>query len=319
MVLAGGLQVISEGGVRLGLGVIGMHEDRQRPSPHRVFAAWRLRFTPALAVVLSLSLAPSVAFGQAASASEDLVWGDLTFTAASAALGAITGGLGRWLNGGSFSEGFTIGSAGGALAYGGRRVAVADFAGAGIVGRQISAVGASMVANTAGGRAPLERVDLAVGPLILRFGPSETLNPQPRLVLWDAFWLISAIAEPRLQFDWRESLSYGSPVFFAPEHEVGHRAAGKHRGGLILLGQNYRPTTLEHEFVHVLQFDMVHRFWGQPLEGWALRALGVGPEISRWVELGLTGPLLGAAVKEALSLEWEQRPWEVEAEYLSRR
>lgn len=297
-----------------------MYEYRQRTFAHRVsLAAWLRRISGILAIVVGFTLAPSIAVGQAEAAPENVVWGDLTFTAASAALGGLTGGVGRWLNGGSFSEGFTIGSAGGALSFAGRRVAVADFPGAGLVGRQISAVGASVVANTAGGRLPLERLDLAVGPLIVHFALNERLKPQPRLVLWDAFWLISAIAEPKLQFDWRESLASGSPVFFAPDHLVGHRAAGKHRGGLILLGQNYQSTTLKHELVHVLQFDMVHRFWGQPLESWALRTLGGGPEISRWIAFGLTGPLLAAAVKDGLSLQWEQRPWEVEAEYLSRR
>lgn len=295
-----------------------MDEHDKRPGPHRVFAT-RSPTLAATVVLLGLSLAPSVASGQESVTSEDLVWGDLTLAVANAAIGAMTGGIGRWLNGGSFSEGFTVGSAGGALAFGGRRVGVADFPGAGLLGRQISAVGASIVANTSRGSAPLEHFDLTFGPVIVRLAPTGPLDLQPRIVVWDAVCLISAIAEPRLQFDWRASLSNGSPVFYAPHHLVGQGAAGKYRGGLILLSQDFQPTTIEHELVHVLQFDMVDRLWGQPLEDRSLKALGVPPEMSRWLELGLTGEIMAAGAKKWLSLEWEQRPWEVEARYLSRR
>lgn len=235
-----------------------------------------------------------------------------------AVLGGLTAGVGRWLNGGSVHHGIGAGLAGGALGYVGRRIAVQDFGGAGLLGRQVNAVGASLVANAAANRPPLSRLDLPLGPMVLRFEPASGWLPSPRVRVWDAVWLISGLLDSRLELDWEESVSSGAPVFRAPEHILESGAYGRYVGGVIVLGLNHRPTTLAHERVHVLQIDQLQGTWGVPLEEWAVAALPGGIAAPGWVEGGVAAPLMIWGLSEGLSLGRDRRPWEAEADFLTR-
>lgn len=88
--------------------------------------------------------------------------GDVSFLGANVILAGITAGMRQALSSGSFEEGFAKGALGGAIAYGGRRLAVRDFAGAGFLGRQLSAVGISITGNAGEGVPALSRLTLPV-------------------------------------------------------------------------------------------------------------------------------------------------------------
>lgn len=241
------------------------------------------------------------------------------FLGANALLGGLTGAVGQWLGGGSFADGFTVGVAGGVVAYAGRRVVVSEFDGAGLLGRQIGAVGGSMVANAAAGRGPISRIELPLGPMILRFEPAQTLVPQPRLLLYDAIWLASGLLESRLELDAWESLSSGAPVLRAPRHDFDTGAAGHYIGGLIVLPRRSAATTLPHERVHVLQFDYFRQLWGDPLEDWALDKLPWAVPGLHLVQPGVGVTVLWSALRLRSVWEAEDRPWEIEANFLEDR
>ena len=89
--------------------------------------------------------------------------GELAFLSGNAALGGLTAALIQELQGGSFWRAFLEGALGGAVVYGGKRIAVERFYAAGLVGRQVAAVGTSMVHNVSDGRGALERLVLPIG------------------------------------------------------------------------------------------------------------------------------------------------------------
>lgn len=283
--------------------------DRSRRPRHVFLAA---------ALSLSVVVLPSGARGQSDVGDTGHGLNHPVLLGVNAVLGGLTAGVGRWLNGGSIHQGLEVGLAGGALGYVGRYVAVQDFGGAGLLGRQVNAVGTSMVANAAADRPWLSRLDLPVGPVVLRFEPGSGLLPSPRVRVWDAVWLVSGLVDSRLELDWKESVSSGAPVFRAPDHLLEDGAYGRYVGGVIVLGLNQRPSTLAHERVHVLQFDATHGYWGRPVEDWAAEAL---PDVTvpGWIEGGGAAPLMLWMMHESLSLDWHQRPWEAEADFLARQ
>lgn len=63
--------------------------------------------------------------------------GELAFLSGNAALGGLTAALIQELQGGSFWRAFLEGALGGAVVYGGKRIAVERFYAAGLVGRQL--------------------------------------------------------------------------------------------------------------------------------------------------------------------------------------
>jgi hypothetical protein len=246
-------------------------------------------------------------------------------------LSGVTAGVMQWGRGGSFQDGFTRGAMGGAVIYTGKRLAVQDFRGAGFWGREVAAVGASVVRNAGEGRGSLERVVLPVGPVrfYLSTVPGEHLG-----VRLDAATVINAVHAmqlPELEFDAESSWSSGAIVFRArdllfatgPTHgddppEVG--AAGRTRAGVIYLsdiaGLDYRHN-LKHERIHVLQNDQFFLTLTSPAEEWALRRLPGGAALNRWVDPNLSPAVTG--ILSEVFKRYEHRPWELEAEYLARR
>jgi hypothetical protein len=274
------------------------------------------RVAAPVACLLVLLWLPGAARGQAdTGANAGTGVSDPVLVGVNAVLGGLTAGVGRWLRGGSVTKGAAVGLAGGALGYAGRRIAVEDFSGAGLLGRQVNAVGTSLVANAAADRGALSRLDLPVGPVILRFEPARRAWPVPRLRVWDAGWLVAAIVEDRLDLDWEESISSGAPVFRAPDHRL-EAAYGRYVGGVIVLGMDPLPQTLAHERVHVLQFDAIQGYWGGPGEEWVASLLPARLRPPAWIETGIGAPLLVKAVSDGLSLRWDRRPWEIEADFL---
>jgi hypothetical protein len=248
--------------------------------------------------------------------------GEVGFLGANALLGGITAGLLQELRGGSFQDGFTRGALGGALAYSGRRLAVEDFWGAGLVARQVSAVGASVVRNAAEQRPMFSRIVLVAGPLLLNIHPDSQPAVRLRMDAHTTVWMLLAVFEDRLEFDWSASFSAAAPVFRAPRHRL-EGASGITNGGVVVLGRGVESIAGEdvfaHERVHVLQRDFGRELWGGPLERWAAGLLPGGRTVVRLVEPGVAYSGMQGMLMRLFSLDWGDRPWEIEAEFLEHR
>lgn len=266
-----------------------------------------------------------------ASGSAERAWAQVTLTSEVAALGAnaLLGGLGSgiaaWLRGESFAEAFTVGAAGGAVVFVGKRVATIRVPGAGLGGRVVGAVGASMVRNAATGRGAMELVLLPVGPVTVYWKTSpDSGSVSARLNVGRAIFLGRLLAQDRLRLDWGETLSAGGPVFHAQgrviEGENGNRVGGVELWGTITLSDPALSPTMDHERllaherVHLIQDDFLNVAWAGPMEEWLLARVPYGDVLSRYVEPGVL--YMGIAGIFVAAMPYDERPWEVEASYL---
>lgn len=235
--------------------------------------------------------------------------------------GGITGGLLQEIHGGSFLDGFRKGAVGGAMIFAGKRLAVESFAGAGLAGREVAAVGGSMVRNAGAARALLSELVLPLGPSRLYVRPR---GDRPVALQVDAAALVvlgAMMLDDRYSLDASASLSAGMPVFRQRDDLPAEHWAGRTRAGVISLSRELdaeppaaRQRVWAHERVHVLQYDQGFMMLGEPLERTVLPLLPGGVALSRYVDVGLELPLWALAHR---MIEYQQRPWEREADLLS--
>lgn len=208
--------------------------------------------------------------------------GEAAVLSVNAVVGGLTAGLWRELAGGSFEEGLAGGMLGGSVAYAGKRVAAGSFPGAGFLGRDLAAAGASIVRNVADGRPLLDSLSLPAGPVRLYLSPGEAALPRVELEVSDLYWTAYGLAEGRLELDLERSLSSGAPVFRSDRSLLdsdGRRVHGAAAAGVIFLSptdEDQLRETLGHERVHVLQSDFAHQAWFRPLEASLARRLPRG-------------------------------------------
>ncbi|HEU0016648.1 MAG TPA: hypothetical protein VFQ45_23400 [Longimicrobium sp.] len=243
--------------------------------------------------------------------------------AANMVFGGVMGGIAQELRGGSFRDGFSRAALGGAAVYAGKRIAVEDFAGAGLLGREVAAVGSSVMWNAGAGRPSLSRVMLPVGPVNVYVTPGAR---RPVHLKADLAALIAtgyAIAAPELELDAGESLSSGAMVFRAPAHlfrfPSGEVVSGAAYSGTVYLSDAPDPwadeRTLPHERVHVIQMDQLFLGAGAHADAWLAAQVPGGRTLHRWVDVNSSLVpfwLLGRAIRRH-----DQRPWEVEANLMA--
>lgn len=282
----------------------------------------RVGFLAAAALVYAAQLAGQ----QPPSTSDVPAWaGDLAALGGNALFGGLTAGVAQALRGGSFQDGFTRGALGGGVIYVGKRLAVQRFGGAGLLGREVAAVGTSVVRNAAEDRPSLSRLMLPLGPVRLYVEPRGTSPIRARVDLLSLAWTGYAALTPELNWDAGATLSAGAPVFRVRDRLIVSRgdtseAAGKAVAGVVLLGDIGRvdvEANFAHERVHVLQHDQIFFVWSDPLEEWAVRRLPGGAVLNRYVDLGLSG-IFTAALAEIFT-DYHTRPTEAEAAFLMRR
>lgn len=255
--------------------------------------------------------------------------GEVSTFALNTLLGGGIGGTVRALRGGSFREGFVAGAAGGAVVYAGKRLAVERWYGAGLAGRQVAAVGTSIIRNTADGRAPLERlmVPLWIGRLYVTTSPR--LSVQPRLDLLGTVSTLYQAFDDRSEFDLGRSVSAGAPVFRVYDAELEWVAF--QRGGVVLLRYSEAYQGLEeqlpadtsepmdqsasHERVHVVQLDQAFLLLAAPVEDWLMDRTPATARLHRWVDVGV---VTGVLYLPDLLIPYDRRPWEREADFLAR-
>lgn len=249
---------------------------------------------------------------------------DFNFLAANALVAAVTGGVLARLHGRSFADGFTRGALGGGVVYLGKRTAVAGFSGAGLLGREVGALGASITRSAAYGSGMLDTLVLPVGPLRVHLTPRDPGGSALRVDLEEVYWLVYGLAEDRLDLDVGRSLSAGTAVFTSASRFKGRdgNVDGQAGGGMIVLSRNPRwdaPARIfAHERVHILQYDFLKITAGEPLERWALGRLHAAnlPLVSH-VDPGV-GYMLPWYLLSGIWSD-ENNPLQFEAEFLEGR
>jgi hypothetical protein len=283
--------------------------------------------------VLSLAAAVALVAGLAspvAGQTEEGEWtaprwtGDLTFLGVNALTGGLTGGLLQRLEGGSFRDGFTRGTLGGAVAYAGRRVSADRYFGAGFLGRQVSAVGVSMVRNASRGTGAVDELVFPVGPVRFYVDRTEGWTVRPKVVLADALAVAVLAARSETRFDGYRSLSAGAPVFLTPGRiplSRGEEVSGFVLAGTIVMADRPdRPLrhTFPHERVHVLQYDLRALAWSEPLEKGILERSALGARLYQYVDVGAAAEPLVARYHALIGLDRRDTLREQEARFLDR-
>lgn len=271
-----------------------------------------------LAALIVVAAPPAGAAAQAPMPTIEAA-GDRTYLSVNAVLGGLTAGVTSLARGGAFFQPFVHGVLGGAASYAGKRLSGSAFWGAGLMGRQVAAAGASMVRSAAFGDQLLDTLFLPLGPGRLHV-PIGSGSPGYRVDLEEVGWLVYSASREHLSFDLGRSLSSGAFVFMGDERLRGEHddALGRAAPGLISVRRAgwQLDATLAHEQVHIAQLDHLKIVWGLPLEGWLRQTVGLptGTWIGRF-EVGVGHyPVLWL-----LTAPWSEhgsRPLEREAEYV---
>lgn len=252
--------------------------------------------------------------------------GEFAILSANALLSGVTAGIVQELRGGSFRDGFMRALPGGAAIYLGKRAAAERFDGAGLLGREVAAVGTSMVRNAGDGVPLFSSLVLPVGITRVYVTPGSSPHLRVRLDAMATGWTLYGIFNDHLHFDARRSLSAGTAVF-RTRGEVLSGSAGDAVGiaqnGVLLLadvpawGPLAMTRTFAHEREHVLQEDVIFGTWMEPLQRRFLPRLPGGTFVDGYLDLNLSTNLLDQLA--GLIPQHDVRPWELEAEYLARR
>ena len=229
-------------------------------------------------------------------------------------LGGVSAGLAALVRGEPVLEGFAHGAGGGALVYAGKRIAAEPGPATGFVGRQVASVGGSIVGNAVAGRGSLDRIAFGLGPFRLsvrrQASPALRLRIDPVSVA-----AIGWIFMRGGRLDAAKSLSTGAVVLDSGE-EFALPGVISFDAGADSERQAY---VIDHESVHILQYDQSYLFWGEPVEGWLEAAIpGIeGP--LKHIEFNVPILTVAAALGISTWRRWGNRqPWEREAIYLGR-
>jgi hypothetical protein len=209
----------------------------------------------------------------------------LTSLGLTAIAGGITAGIQQAIAGESAVKGFGRGMVGGVISWAGKFLSAEEWSGAGFAGRQLTAVGGSVILNASEGRDAFDRVMLPFGTLWLVLDRSSEWRVDFTI---DLTGTIAAIyfVQADSQVDWDATFSAGAPVLVRP-------GSGDFRGryvaGVIEVherGAFSRAQVIAHERVHVAQSDLASVIWSMPLEGAILRRLGVSKRWSHRLHFG---------------------------------
>jgi len=234
---------------------------------------------------------------------------------ANTALGAVSAAIIARLTGRPVMRAAALGALGGVITFGGKRIAVQNFDGAGLISRQVGAVGASITRDAIEGAPPFRRLILPLGIARLHLDADA---PDPVRLRADLAAIIaSGIAiQGGGSFDLGYTLSNGTPTFRLDR--LSSRFNGVHVAGVIWLHETADASierhTLAHERVHVIQHDATFIGWTEPVERATLPTIRGLRWLHHWADFGLHVPLRASA--NAI-LNYDNRPWEWEAGVLS--
>jgi hypothetical protein len=232
----------------------------------------------------------------------------------SAAMFALARGKNPW-------RAAVMGFGGGVAMGAGKQVAGKRFDGAGLVGRQLSALGTSVVRSAS---EDTMIVLVPMGPMTLEVRPRAVDRVRTRVNLVGSATVLYYIIRADTRVDVGATLSAGAPVFRFPTETVSTRDGiifGRMDFGTIVLGaapsvlDEQRRMTLPHESIHVAQYDFLEHALSLPPERAILRALGVGERFLRHIDIGVISVMLAGVLQ--MQMGYDERPWEREAVMLT--
>jgi hypothetical protein len=213
------------------------------------------------------------------------------------------------------------GFGGGVVMGAGKQIAGRRFDGSGLLGRQVAALGTSLVRSASEDTLV---VLLPVGPMTFEVRPRAVDRVRPRINLVGAGTVLYYVLRSDTRIDVPATLSAGAPVFRFPTETVSTRDGiifGRMDFGTILLGTpssvltEQQDMTLPHESIHVLQYDFLEHALTLPPERAILRILGVGEGFLRHVDIGVMSVALAGVLH--MQMGYDERPWEKEAVLLT--
>lgn len=240
---------------------------------------------------------------------------ELEVLAMNMALGAVASGIVATIRGRPVRQAVALGAVGGAVNFVGKSMVTRDFDGAGMLGRQMSAVGASLTRDAMEGTPPFRRI---VFPLAVLNVHVNLDAPRPVTLKADLGTMIATgVAISRGdRFDPGLSLSSGTPVFGVDYRDM--HSAGQHIAGVVRVmeveGILMYPDALRHELVHVVQNDGAFVTWSEPVERTLFPLVPGLRHLHRFVDFGLQVPVKAYANSV---VGYDSRPWEWEAGVLS--
>lgn len=198
-----------------------------------------------------------------------------------------------------------------------------------MAGREVAALGTSVIRNTADGRAPLKRLVLPlwIGRVYVTTSPRVSVQPRRDLAT-TASTLVQAF-DPRSRLDVARSVSAGAPVFLV--YADVSDWVGYQRAGVVLLHypEDYRGMEEEigGDVLNPIERSRRARararaaagqaflLFTAPAGDWLVDRSRATARIHRWVDPGVVTAALN--LPEVL-IPYERRPWEREADFLAR-
>lgn len=250
--------------------------------------------------------------------------GELLALSVNAAIGGLTAGVRQWQADRSFLEGFWRGALGGVGTYAGKRIVVSDFDGSGLLGRMVAAAGASVTRNASDGKPMFDRLTLPVA--FFRFDWRPAYGEMHASLDIPVMTAIAGIYMSDLgaSLDMSRTLSSGAPVFMARNWTVDRGWSGRQIFGTVLLRgdvpvepdhDRLLEHALNHERIHVLQYDQSSILWNEPFETALLTRLGS----PRWLISRFDFSMVAVSVSASKFLiPPELHVWEDEAHFMGR-
>lgn len=277
-----------------------------------------LRFSK-LALLLAFVLISSRLDAQLFEAPERV--GDGKLLIINSAIGAATAGVYRVLSHKPIAMGIVRGAIGGAGVYAGKRLIGNGRPGYWWLGREVSSISSSEIANAGLGLRPLENIVLPVGPIRLHFDRTSR-KLVPRLDVVSTIGAVVVGARQGSRLGWRESVSTGAIVFLTPEtsDQIGSYAAGVLSVSELAPDGHFYPleskrSILSHEMTHAAQYDFTFNSLSNPFRGMLESKVPRLKRYTRYVDVNLMLP-----VEMFLNsfVSYQDRPWEREAVSIAR-
>jgi len=185
------------------------------------------------------------------------------------------------------------------------------------LGRELSSVAASEVANAGLGRPVLQDLVLPVGPVRFHVDRLAQRKVTPRLDLISVGLAIYSRSDDDSRIGWRESLATGTLVFIAPETT---NRIGNATGAIVSVSElapdgrfpplESKRSILSHEMTHVSQWDFTFNAITDAGRQVIERRNPSLSRFARYIDLNLYAPF---DVLIERTMDYKDQPWEREA------
>ena len=242
---------------------------------------------------------------------------DARLLVANTVIGAATAGIYRLIGHKPVAAGAARGAVAGAAVFAGKRLIGIGRPGYWWLGRELSSVAASEVANAGLGRPALQQIVLPVGPIRFHIDRLARRKISPRLDVISSVLAVVARADDGSRLGWRESLATGTLVFIVPETT---NQIGSATGAIVSVSElapdgkfpplESKRSILAHEMTHVSQWDFTFNALTGPARQFVERRNPSLKSFARYVDVNLYAPF---DVLIEQKIDYKNQPWEREA------